>query len=86
MPQEKKQSLGESLKKLEEIVAWFENQEEVDVEEGLAKVKAGAVLVKESREKLKEAENEFEIVKKELEGEGELKAGVRSVKEEFWEE
>jgi exodeoxyribonuclease VII small subunit len=71
MPQEKKQSLGESLKKLEEIVAWFENQEEVDVEEGLAKVKAGAVLVKESREKLKEAENEFEIVKKELEGDGE---------------
>lgn len=71
MPQEKKQSLGESLKKLEAIVAWFENQEEVDVEEGLAKVKAGAVLVKESREKLREAENEFEIVKKELEGEGE---------------
>jgi len=26
--------------------------------------------VKESREKLKEAENEFEIVKKELEGDG----------------
>jgi len=71
MSQEKKQSLGESLKKLEEIVAWFESQEEVDVEEGLAKVKAGAVLVKESREKLKEAENEFEIVKKELEGDGE---------------
>jgi exodeoxyribonuclease VII small subunit len=71
MSQDKKQSLGESLKKLEEIVAWFESQEEVDVEEGLAKVKAGAVLVKESREKLKEAENEFEIVKKELEGDGE---------------
>jgi len=69
--QEKKQSLGESLKKLEEIVAWFENQGEVDVEAGLAKVKEGAILVKESREKLKEAENEFEIVKKELEGEEE---------------
>ncbi|MEI7749973.1 MAG: exodeoxyribonuclease VII small subunit [Candidatus Moraniibacteriota bacterium] len=71
MSQEKKQSLGESLKKLEEIVTWFEEQEEVDVEEGLAKVKEGAVLVKASREKLKEAENEFEIVKKELEGDGE---------------
>ncbi len=67
MTQEKKQSLGESLKKLEEIVTWFENQEEVDVEEGLAKVKEGAVLVKESRAKLKEVENEFEIVKRELE-------------------
>lgn len=71
MTQEKKRSLGESLKRLEGIVSWFENQEEVDVEEGLAKVKEGAILVKESREKLKEAENEFEIVKKELEGEEE---------------
>lgn len=69
MSQEKKQSLGESLKKLEGIVSWFEKQEEVDVEEGLSKVKEGAVLVKACREKLKEAENEFEIVKRELEGE-----------------
>lgn len=71
MSQEKKQSLGESLKKLEGIVSWFEEQREVDVEEGLAKVKEGAVLVKACREKLKEAENEFEIVKRELEGESE---------------
>ncbi|NTW46104.1 MAG: exodeoxyribonuclease VII small subunit [Candidatus Moranbacteria bacterium] len=66
---EKKQSLGESLKALEGIVAWFEDQQQVDVEEGLAKVKEGAVLIKASREKLKEAENEFEVVRKELEGE-----------------
>ncbi len=78
MPQEKKPSLGESLKKLEGIVSWFEEQQEVDVEEGLAKVKEGAVLVKACREKLKEAENEFEIVKRELEGEEE--AEVRSMK------
>ncbi|NTW15756.1 MAG: exodeoxyribonuclease VII small subunit [Candidatus Moranbacteria bacterium] len=66
---EKKQSLGESLKALEGIVAWFEDQQQVDVEEGLAKVKEGAVLVKACREKLKEAENEFEVVRKKLEGE-----------------
>lgn len=59
--------LSESLKRLEEVVAWFEKQEEVDVEEGLKKVKAGALLIRESRDRLKQVENEFEEVKKELE-------------------
>ena len=63
-----KTNLSESLKKLEEVVAWFEEQEEVDVEEGLKKVKAGALLIRESRDRLKQVENEFEEVKKELEG------------------
>ena len=62
----KQTNLSESLKKLENVVAWFENQEEVDVEEGLKKVKEGAMLIKSSRERLKEVENEFEEVKKEL--------------------
>ena len=62
----KQTNLSESLKKLEGIAAWFENQEEVDVEEGLKKVKEGAMLIKSSRERLKEVENEFEEVKKEL--------------------
>ena len=62
-----KPSLGESLKKLEEIVAWFDNQEEVDVEKGLDKVKEGVELIKSSKARLKEVENDFEVVKKELE-------------------
>jgi exonuclease VII small subunit len=66
---EKNISLGESLKKLEALVSWFDNQEEVDVEKGLEKIKEGAVLIKESRSRLKEIENEFEIVKKDLEKE-----------------
>ena len=61
-----KLNLTESLKKLEEINTWFENQEEIDVEKGLEKVKEGAKLVKASRERLAEIENEFEEVKKEL--------------------
>lgn len=61
-----KLNLTESLKKLEEINTWFENQEEVDVEKGLEKVKEGAKLVKASRERLQEIENEFEEVRKEL--------------------
>ena len=63
-----KPNLSESLKKLEEITQWFNGQDEVDVEKGLEKVKEGAKLIKASRERLKEVENEFEDVKKELEG------------------
>lgn len=63
----KEVNLSQSLKKLEEIVEWFENQREVDVEKGLEKVKEGAALVKASKERLKKVENEFEEVKKELE-------------------
>lgn len=59
-------NLTESLKKLEEINDWFDQQSEVDVEEGLAKVKEGIQLVKASKKRLEEVENEFEEVKKEL--------------------
>lgn len=63
-----KLNLSESLKKLEEITEWFNDQQEVDVEKGLEKVKEGVQLVKASRARLQEVENEFEDVKKELEG------------------
>lgn len=63
----KETNLSESLKKLEEVVTWFEDQEEVDVEEGLKKVKEGATLIRASRDRLKQVENEFEEVKKDLE-------------------
>ena len=62
-----KSNLSESLKKLEEITEWFNSQEEVDVEKGLEKVREGVKLVKASRERLQEVENEFEDVKRELE-------------------
>ncbi len=62
----KKESLGETLKKLESITAWFEDQEEIDVEKALEKVKLGVALIKASKARLREVENEFEIVKKEL--------------------
>lgn len=59
--------MSESLKKLEEISQWFDEQDEVDVEKGLEKVKEGVKLIKASRERLKEVANEFDDVKKELE-------------------
>lgn len=64
-----KLNLSESLKKVQEIIRWFDNQEEVDVEKGLEKIKEGTMLIKESRTRLKEIGNEFEVVKKELERE-----------------
>jgi len=62
-----KLNLSESLKKLEGITEWFNDQQEVDVEKGLEKIKEGVQLVKASRARLQEVENEFEDVKKELE-------------------
>ncbi|MBP7060512.1 MAG: exodeoxyribonuclease VII small subunit [Candidatus Moranbacteria bacterium] len=64
-----KANLSDSLKKVQTIIAWFDEQEEVDVEKGLEKIKEGTVLIKESRARLKEIENEFEVVKKDLEKE-----------------
>lgn len=61
-----KNSLKDSLKKLREIIDWFDTQKEVDVEAGLGKVKEGVSLIKESRAELKNLENEFEKVKQEL--------------------
>ena len=66
-----KTNLNDALKKLAGIVEWFEQQEEVDVEAGLEKIKEGAKLIKASKERLREIENEFEEVKKEIEEETE---------------
>ncbi len=62
-------NLTNNLKKLSEIAQWFEECEEIDLEEGLKKVKNATKLIKESKERLKEIENEFEEVKKELDEE-----------------
>lgn len=63
-----KTNLGESLKKVQNIIGWFDNQEEVDVEKGLEKIKEGTELIKASRIRLKEIENEFREVEKSLKG------------------
>ena len=62
----KKTNLNETLKKLAQIVSWFESQSELDVEKGLEYVKEGATLIKASRERLSEIENEFKEIKKEI--------------------
>ncbi len=61
-----KSDIGAKLDKLAEIVAWFDEQKEVDVERGLEKEREGAVLIKELKEKMNDVENEFREIKKDL--------------------
>ncbi|PIP23036.1 MAG: hypothetical protein COX37_00520 [Candidatus Nealsonbacteria bacterium CG23_combo_of_CG06-09_8_20_14_all_39_17] len=62
-------NLNNNLKKLSEITEWFDNQGEIDVEEGLKKVKEAVALIKISKERLKAVENEFEEIKKDISAE-----------------
>jgi exonuclease VII small subunit len=61
-----KSDIGAKLDKLAEIVAWFDEQKEVDVEKGLEKAREGAALIRGLKEKMKDVENEFKEIKKEL--------------------
>ena len=59
-------NLSESLKKLSQIVSWFESEKELDVEKGLEYVKEGATIIKSSLARLSEIENEFKEIKKDI--------------------
>ncbi|MEK9153784.1 MAG: exodeoxyribonuclease VII small subunit [Patescibacteria group bacterium] len=59
-------NLKETIKKLEEIAGWFSSQKELDVEEGISKVKEAAQLIKASKARLQAVENQFEEIKKEI--------------------
>ena len=61
----RKLDFTESVNKLEEINAWFQN-EDIDLDEGLYKLKTGKELIKKCRTRLKEVENEFTKIKKEF--------------------
>jgi exonuclease VII small subunit len=63
----KKINLKEVLVELEKIVSWFENQKDLDLEEGLEKVKIAMNYLKEAKSKLKDIENEFKKIKSEAE-------------------
>ncbi len=59
-------NINEHLEKLQKIVAWFESEKELDLEKALHYVKEGGELIKTSRERLREIENEFKEIKKEI--------------------
>lgn len=62
-------NLTESLEQLNGIVQWFEDQDNVDVEVGLEKVREAAKLIKSSKTRLAEIENEFKEIEKDIEDE-----------------
>ncbi len=59
-------NLNNNLKRLAEITAWFDAQDQVDVEEGLKLVREAVGLISASKERLVGIENEFEEIKKEI--------------------
>ena len=63
--EERVENLGENLKKLAAIAEWLEAQErseEPDFDKGLEKVREAATLIKASRARLTEVENEFQEI------------------------
>ena len=59
-------NITETMRKLRAITTWFDEQEDIDVEKGMEKIKEGAELIKKSKARLKELEYEFEDVRKKL--------------------
>ncbi len=64
---ESKASITQQLDKLDKLIRWFDEQEQVDIQEGLVRVKEGTELIKDIKSRLKAVENEFEELKKDLE-------------------
>lgn len=59
-------NLTTALAELSAIVGWFDEQDNVDVEQGLDKVREAARLIKESKARLSQIENEFKEIEKEM--------------------
>jgi exodeoxyribonuclease VII small subunit len=63
----KETQFQKSLDELQKIADWFGEQEQINIEEGLTKVREGAALVKQLKTRLAEVENEFVEIQKDLE-------------------
>jgi hypothetical protein len=61
--------LKQHLEKIKLISEWFEEQEEIDLEAALVKIREAGELIKLSKERLVEVENEFQEIKAEIEKE-----------------
>jgi len=60
---EEKFNFTKAYQEIEEINEWFQ-EEEIDLDEALKKYERGMELVNKCKERLKEAENKFEEIKK----------------------
>jgi len=76
-------NFDEKLEKLAEISDWFENQEDIEIETGLKKVKEASSLIKSCKSRLKEVENEFEEIRKEINSELDIDEESMELNSEF---
>ena len=65
----KPHDLKKYLEDIRRISDWFEEQEEIDLEEALVKIREAGELIKLSKERLVEVENEFKEIKTKIENE-----------------
>ncbi len=63
------EGLKEYLEKIKAISEWFDDREEIDLEAALVKIREASELIKLSKERLVEVENEFEEIKADIEKE-----------------
>jgi exonuclease VII small subunit len=66
MAPKKQSEFKHHLEEIAEILEWFDAQEELDVEQALEKIGKAAGLIKASKKRLAEIENEFKEIKKEV--------------------
>ena len=60
------QNFGTLMRQLQTIVDWYDQQQELDIEEGLAKARQAADLIRRCSRRLGQLENEFVKIKAEL--------------------
>jgi hypothetical protein len=65
----KPHDLKKYLEDIKQISDWFEEQEEIDLEEALVKIREAGELIKLSKDRLVEVENEFKEIKTKIENE-----------------
>jgi light-regulated signal transduction histidine kinase (bacteriophytochrome) len=66
---QKSHDLKKYLEDIKRISDWFEEQEEIDLEEALVKIREAGELIKLSKDRLVEVENEFREIKTKIEAE-----------------
>ncbi|HEY5221250.1 MAG TPA: hypothetical protein VIJ29_03880 [Candidatus Paceibacterota bacterium] len=64
---QKPHDLKKYLEDIKKISDWFEEQEEIDLEEALVKIREAGELIKLSKDRLVEVENEFKEIKTKIE-------------------
>lgn len=66
---QKPHDLKKYLEDIRRISDWFEEQEEIDLEEALVKIREAGELIRLSKDRLVQVENEFREIKAKIEEE-----------------